>query len=150
MKNYGIDRKIIKEKTLYNIVKVQYFLLQYCAFSKEMRYYYRDTYKDFFTTPTSPFGKNYAVPEGKHCIPVCIITSDLILRENLPQLKKGLVKLLKKHHSHKYLGGFRSIDEVLTSVENMDDTLTWHYSSIDAGRFDFDALPSLEPYKSCA
>ena len=30
----------------------------------------------------------------------------------------------------------------------MDDTLTWHYSCIDAGRFDFDTLPSIAPYIS--
>ena len=148
LKNYGIEHKKFKENVLYRIAQVEYFFLQYCAHSQGMRDYYKHTYKEHFTAHPPRFKENYSVPEGKHCNPVCLVTSDLILRENLPQLKKGLVKLLKKHHSHKFLGGFRSIDEVLTSVENMDDTLTWHYSSIDAGRFDFDTLPSLEPYIS--
>lgn len=148
MKNYGIERKKFKENALYRIAQLEYFFLQYCAHSEGMRDYYKHTYKEHFTTHPFRIRKNYSVPEGKHCNPVCLITSDLILRENLPLLKKGLVKLLKKHHSHKFLGGFKSIGEILTSVENMDDTLTWHYSSIDAGRFDFDTLPSLEPYIS--
>ena len=89
-----------------------------------------------------------AIPSGKHCYPTCLITSDLILRENLPQLKRGLVKLLKKHHSHKFLGGQKSIEDILDSIENMDDTLTWSYSSIDAGRFDFEDLPQIASYIS--
>lgn len=148
MKYYGIERKKAKEKVLYKIAQIAYFLRQYFARSESMRDYYKHTYKEHFTTHPPLFKHDYSIPKGKHCNPVCLITSDLILRENLPQLKKGLVKLLKKHHSHKFIGGFKSIEEVLTSVENMDDTLTWHYSTIDAGRFDFDTLPALEPYIS--
>ena len=122
--------------------------MQYCARSDKLRDYYKYAYREHFTNHPPRIRHNYAVPGGKHCKPVCLITSDLILRENLPLLKKGLVKLLKKHHSHKFISGSKTIDEVLTSVENMDDTLTWHYSSIDAGRFDFDALPSLAAYIS--
>lgn len=132
MKNYGIERKKFKENILYKIAQVEYFLLQYCALSQGMRDYYKYTYKEHFPVHSPHFRENYSIPEGKHCNPVCYVTSDLILRENLPQFKNGLVRLLKKHHSHKFLGVFRSIDELLTSVENMDDTLTWHYSCIDA------------------
>lgn len=148
LKNYGIERKKAKERALYKIAQLDYFFLQYCARSAEMREYYKHTYREHFTVHPSRIKYSYSIPKGKHCNPVCLITSDLILRENLPQLKRGLVKLLKKHHSHKFLGGFKSIDDILTSVENMDDTLTWHYTSIDAGRFDFDALPALAPYIS--
>ncbi|MBQ3211774.1 MAG: hypothetical protein IJB09_09800 [Oscillospiraceae bacterium] len=148
MKDYGVERKKFIENTLYRVAQLEYFFLQYCARSRRMREHYKGTYKDYFITKLPCIRENYSIPNGKHCNPVCLITSDLILRENLPLLKRGLVKLLKKHHSHKFLGGFRSIDEVLTSVENMDDTLTWHYTSIDAGRFDFDLLPSLQPYIS--
>lgn len=148
LKNYGIERKKFKENILYKIAQVEYFLLQYCALSQGMRDYYKYTYKEHFLVHSPHFRENYSIPEGKHCNPVCYVTSDLILRENLPQFKNGLVRLLKKHHSHKFLGVFRSIDELLTSVENMDDTLTWHYSCIDAGRFDFDTLPSIAPYIS--
>ena len=148
MKNYGISRKLIKEKILYKVAQLQYFFLKHFARSDKMRDFYTYTYSRHFT-PQSPNPRHdYSVPAGKHCRPVALVTSDLILRENLPQLKRGLVKLLKNHHSHKFLGGFKSIEDILDSVENMDDTLTWSYSSIDAGRFDFDSLQDIAPYIS--
>ena len=148
LKNYGINRKLIKEKILYRVAQMQYIFLKHFARSDKMRDFYKYTYNRHFTKQATNPRHDYAIPEGKHCRPVALITSDLILRENLPQLKRGLVKLIKNHHSHKFLGGFRSIEDVLDTVENMDDTLTWSYSSIDTGRFDFDALHEISPYIS--
>ena len=145
LKNYGINRKLIKEKILYRVAQMQYIFLKHFARSDKMRDFYKYTYNRHFTKQATNPRHDYAIPEGKHCRPVALITSDLILRENLPQLKRGLVKLIKNHHSHKFLGGFRSIEDVLDTVENMDDTLTWSYSSIDTGRFDFDALHEISP-----
>lgn len=50
----------------------------------------------------------------------------------------GFIKLLKKQFSHKFVGGHKSIDEILKCIENMDDTLTSWYDWIDVGRFDFE------------
>ena len=139
MKNYGIDKKIRKEKFLYSVAKIQHFLKQYSTKDKKMREYHKDTYNRYFVNPTFFLHKDdYSIPKDKYCIPTCLLTSDLILREDIPKLKKGLKKLIKKHYSHKFLGGHHSIEEVLNSVENMDDTQTWRYTGIDAGRFDFE------------
>ena len=148
MKKYGISQKLKKEKLLYKIAQGQYFLLKHFARSDKMRDFYKHSYDRNFVLKKPILKRNYSIPKGKHCRPVSIVTSDLILRENLPQLKRGLVKLIKKHHSHKFLGGFKSIEEILDIIENMDDTLTWSYSSIDAGRFDFDSLPDVSVYIS--
>lgn len=146
MKYYGISRKLAKEKMLYSVAKFQYFYLKH--FARKMRDFYRYSYNRHFTAQATSSKHDYSIPKEKHCRPVSIVTSDLILRENLPQLKRGLVQLLKKHHSHKFLGGFNSIERILNSVESMDDTLTWSYSSIDAGRFDFDSIKEVAPYIS--
>lgn len=149
MKNYGISKKIRKEKFLYFIAKMQYFLKQYCVKEKGMRDYYRSTYKEYFVTPEFLLHKDdYSIPKEKYCIPTGLLTSDLILREDIPTLKKGLKKLIRKHYSHKFLGGHHSIDEVLKSVENMDDTQTWRYTGIDVGRFDFEINKHLKKYIS--
>ena len=149
MKNYGIDKKIRKEKFLYSVAKIQHFLKQYSTKDKKMREYHKDTYNRYFVNPTFFLHKDdYSIPKDKYCIPTCLLTSDLILREDIPKLKKGLKKLIKKHYSHKFLGGHHSIEEVLNSVENMDDTQTWRYTGIDAGRFDFETNKKLNRYIS--
>ena len=148
MKNYGLDQKKFIEQALYRIAQLRYYLLQHIVRSKENRNHNRYTYNRFFK-PHAPISKfDYSIPRGKHCNPTCVITSDLILRENLPQLKHGLIKLLKKHYSHKFWGVHRSIEDILDSIEKMDDTLTWSYTSIDVGRFDFDSLPQIASFIS--
>lgn len=151
MKNYGLNKKLLNEKVLYKLVEFKYFILQYISKSENMRDFYKHSYDSYFKSQDNKKSfrqkhENYAVPEGKHCIPVCVVTSDLILRENIDELKKGLVKLLKNNYSHKFLGGFHSIDEILKRIENMDDTLTWWYTSIDVGRFDFESQENLSSY----
>ncbi len=138
MRYYGIIRKRYIEKTIYSIVKLKYFCSQYATLDKEKRDRRKSSYIRNFVEPHQFIVENLAIPEGKYYTPICIITSDLVLRENISQLKSGLIKLLKKQYSHKFLGGHRSIDEILRNIENMDDTLTSWYDWIDIGRFDFE------------
>lgn len=138
MRFYGILRKRYIEKIMYNIVKLKCFCSQYTTLNKERRDRRKFSYIRSFVKPYLFRDENLSIPEGKYYIPICIITSDLVLRENIPQLKSGLIKLLKKQYSHKFLGGQRSIDEILKNIENMDDTLTSWYDWVDIGRFDFE------------
>lgn len=87
---------------------------------------------------------DYSIPKEKYCSPACLIVSDLVLREDLATLKKGLGKLLSKHYSHKFLGGVKSQDEIMHIIENMDDTQTWWYDGIEIGRFDFETKKNLK------
>lgn len=108
-----------------------------------MRDFYKNSYEKYLkhqpgTVDFRQRRGDCAIPKDKHCVPVCVVTSDLILRENIDELKRGLKKLLKNNYSHKFIGGFKSIDEILKSIENMDDTFAWWYTSIYAGRFDFE------------
>lgn len=138
MRYYGIIRKRCIEKIKYNMLKLKYFCSQYTTLNKEKRDRRKFTYIHSFVESHQFRNKNLAIPEGKYYTPICIITSDLVLRENIPQLKSGLIKLLKKQYSHKFLGRQQSIDEILRNIENMDDTLTSWYNWIDIGRFDFE------------
>lgn len=139
MRYYGIERNKYIELIIYNIVKFKEFCCQYTTFDEEKKENRKAFYKGNFAEPYHlNRGQSLEVPEGKYYTPICIITSDLILRENIPQLKFGLIKLLKKQFSHKFFGGHKSIDEILKCIENMDDTLTSWYDWIDVGRFDFE------------
>ncbi len=138
MRYYGVKRKRNIEKIKHKFVKLKCFVLQYITFKKARREDRKRAYVRNFVEPHQFSDEDSSIPDGKYYVPVCIITSDLILRENIPQLKSGLIKLLKRHYSHKFFGGQQSIDEILKNIENMDDTLTSWYDWIDIGRFDFE------------
>lgn len=144
MKNYGIDRMRCKEQLLFSFVRAKYSVLKHLTRSKKKKELYTYYYSNRFRRGKRHSDSSFAVPHGKHCIPVCLLTSDLILRDNLPTLKSGLVRLLRELSTHKYLTISRSIDDVLESIETMDDTLTWSFQSTRIGLFDF------EPHKDLA
>ena len=145
MKNYGIDKKIKNENKLYRLAKIHYFLKQYFCRNKEQRKNNKQLYNDYFVSPKFfLFKRDYSIPSEKYCKPACLVVSDLILREDLDVLKKGLVKLLSKHYSHKFLSTHKSIDEIIHIIENMDDTQNWWYDGLDVGRFDFETNKRLK------
>ena len=125
-------------KIIYSIEKLRRFCSQYTTLDKKKREHRKFNYIHSFVEPYKFRGENLGIPERKYYTPICIITSDLVLRENIPQIKSGLIKLLKKQYSHKFFGGQQSIDEILRNIEEMDDTLTSWYDCIDIGRFDFE------------
>ena len=143
MRYYGIIRKRSIEKIIYSIMKLKLFCYQYTTLDKKKRERRKFAYINSFVEPHQHREENSGIPEGKYYTPICIITSDLVLRENIPQLKSGLIKLLKKQYSHKFFGGHHSIDEILRNIEKMDDTLTSWYNCIDIGRFDFESDSTL-------
>ena len=148
MRYYGITKKRLIEEIMYRIVKFRYFCSQYIVLDKEKRNQRKLIYVRNFVEPYQIKSQSLAIPEEKYYKPICIITSDLVLRENIPQLKTGLIKLLKKQYSHKFIGGHRSINKILKSIENMDDTLTSWYDWIDVGRFDFERDNNLSQFIS--
>lgn len=143
MRYYGIIRKRYFEKIMYSIVKLKRFCSQYTTLDKNTCKRRKFAYIHSFVEPHRLREENLGIPERKYYIPICIITSDLVLRENIPQLKSGLLKLLKKQYSHKFFGGQKSIDEIIRNIEEMDDTRTSWYNCIDIGRFDFERDSSL-------
>lgn len=148
MKDYGIAAKKHREKVMFSMVKTKWDALQHLHFSSKKREFYKSLHEDLIEPQDFLRKFDYSMPQGKYCIPVCLITSDLVLRENIAQLKEGLKKLIAKHYSHKFLGGFKSLDEVLMAVDTMDNTLTWYYPSFSVGRFDYDSISSISPYVS--
>lgn len=138
MRFYGIKFKKRKEKFKFYVAKFKLFTLQFLALSKDKREQKRYWYNELFVDEFKLRKKNYSIPTGKYYIPICVVTSDLILRENISDLQSGLIKLIKHQYSHKFIGGTQSIDEIIFNIENMDNTLNSWYNSVRAGRFDFE------------
>lgn len=144
MKNYGLNRMKHREQIVYNFVRAKYFVLKYATRSEKKKEFYDHLYTRHFKKQKTCFDHDYSIPYNKHCDPVCLLTSDLILRDDIPALKKGLVRLLRELTTHKYITINRSFDEIVKTIETMDDTLTWSSQSTRIGIFDF------EPYKDLA
>lgn len=143
MKFYGIKRKRNIEKIVFRAIKLKKFISQYTVLNNEKRMRRKFNYKNAFTERNPLRDKSLAIAEGKYLTPFCMVTSDLVLRENIPQMKAGLKKLLKKQYSHKFLGGYTSIEKILKSIENMDNILNSWHESINLGRFDFETVGRL-------
>ena len=148
MKYYGIRYKKFREFSTYQLAKLKYFCSQYTTFSKKKRDRRKANYNIYFRNPHHFKDGNLAIPTGKYCIPICVITFDVILKENIPQLKSGLKKLLRQNLSHKFVGGFQSLDKIFSFIETMDSTLSSWYSWIDVGRCDFEKDNLLKQYIS--
>lgn len=148
MKYYGIKHRKFREFLTYQLAKIRYFCSQYTTFSKKVRDRRKANYNLYFRNPYHFKDGNLAIPAGKYCIPVCTITFDVVLRENIPQLKFGLKKLLQQNLSHKFLSGPQSLDKIFSCIETMDSSLSSGYSWIDVGRFDFEKDNLLKQYIS--
>lgn len=87
-----------------------------------------------------------SLPEQYYFKPTDIIIYDLIRKEDLPKVKKGLVKLYKKCYSHKFLGSSRSEKDIDRIIQDLDQTLysvdSWYRTSL----FDFAYDDSIDSY----
>jgi len=138
MKYYGIRHKKFYETMAYRFTKCKYFFLQYTTIDERKRNQRKTNYEIYFRNPYRFRDKSSSIPEGKYCSPICAVTYDTVLRENIPQLKSGLKKLLKRNLSHKFVAGAQSLDKIFACIETMDDTLTAWHDWINVGVFDFE------------
>lgn len=148
MKYYGFKKKRYIENIKYKILKLRYSILRYSLFNKDKRDYYKESYNRNFIEPWKFREIDLSIPDEMYFLPICIVTTDLVLREDIPRLKKGLKKMLIKYYSHKFLGGQSSIEEIMKNIENMDDTLTSWYNSVNIGTLDFETDSNLSEYIS--
>ena len=144
MKYYGVNKKIIYENIMYTTIRFRKFITQYTSTKKEIRDFRKSQYADNFINPSDLDTRDLSIPSDKYYIPIYIITSDLILREDIPKLKVGLKRLIKNQYSHKFLGRCQSIDDICFAIDNMDSTLRSSYRSIDIDSLDFENNVSLK------
>ena len=138
MRFYGIKLKKRKEKLEFYVTKIKLFILQFIALNKDSKEQKKFWYNQLFNHRTKIRLENCSIPEGKYYIPICFVTSDLILRENISDLQSGLIKLTKHQYSHKFFGGLQVGDEIISNIGNMDNILGYWYNSVSADRFDFE------------
>lgn len=76
-------------------------------------------------------------------IPEALIVSDIILKEKLTDVKKGLKQVLKNQLSHKFLGIYKSEQDIDDLVNSLDLAITEGKSWQRIGRFDVENIKKL-------
>jgi len=120
MKYYGIRRKIQQEDRRYALQKAQARIK--AKIPGKGKEYREEWYKEQYTNEGISHRRigeieDSSIPEGKDCGLYCIVTSDLIRREDITDFQKGIKKLPFLHfhyatfrqasrlHRHKTLSG---------------------------------------------
>lgn len=147
MKFYGVRRQKLNEDVNYLIARIGTLIKSFMVFDKDKRKQRKLWYKQLFKDKCS-IGKytSFSIPKGKYYIPISIVATDLVAKENISVLKKGVKKLLLKYTSHKFFGRQPSISEIFETIDEMDDTFTSWSTFVDCGRFDFSRNKKLSQY----
>lgn len=135
LKKTEFAKRINKENRKYVIVKLKSYLLMKFSLG-EMRKN-REFAHSIFENYHSFDENNNSLPEKKYFKPTDIVLYDLIKKEDLPDVKKGLIKLLKKCYSHKYIWGGRSENDIDELISGLDQTLNSGKSWYNIGYFDY-------------
>ena len=134
MKHYGIDRQKLKNKLLYELIKKRMWILK--TFRGGVYIY---NYKDIAEGQPSFLHYDNSIPKDKYYKIHQIVVSDLISRDDLGLLQKGLKKLIKKRLSSKFMiPATEGINQMIHDIECMDSTLLSWRDQIDCGMFDFE------------
>ena len=145
MKYYGIRRKKRRERFIYWYAKYSIKIKGTlpCKHHKYFKQSYNYTFREvnFFTH------ENNEIPKGHWFRLNQIVTSDLILRENIGELQKGIRTLLRKYRAgDRFINlNIDSLEKICRTIDEMDSSLLQWHNSYDCGVFEFQS----ENLKSC-
>ena len=121
MKFYGIKQEKWIEEIQYQTAKIKTFLKAYLEINKTKRQYKQEWYKHLYReADIAGMDGSNSIPVAKYYIPVSVITTDLVAKEDITNLKEGLKQFVMKYMSHKFLGGTSSIYEMNKAINNIN------------------------------
>lgn len=137
MKYYGLKMKKRHDDLTYWYAKTRARVKSY--FPSKHRDHYKTNYQNIFENDYSFHKFNNGVPEGHWLKLEQIVTSDLVYREDIGKLQKGIRNLLKQHRSgDRFIGlPVDGLDEICKRIDRMDAVLLSGYDSCKCGIFDF-------------
>lgn len=140
MKYYGLKNKIKKERFLYFYAKKRAKFLSIIP-GKEKAFWKRNyslIYEDNFSYKRD----NNSLPDNSFFDLYSIVIADLIRRENIKQLQKGIRLLLQKRRSNRFISlPIDGLDEICKKIEQMDESLLAWYNTVECGLFEFKNHP---------
>ena len=134
---YGIKRKIRNEDYFYSFAKTNTKIKGIVP--GRHRAYFKRNYPFIFETDYTFRDTDNSLPNGHFLKLNQIVTSDLICRDDIVNLQKGLRRLLKKHRAGDRFWAlpYEGLEEICLKINTMDSTLPSWYEDIRCGAFDF-------------
>ena len=136
MRFYGIRKSVQRERFRYEVTKAFEYVTSLLEPNKNKREtkkeYYRARFKD-----GPVIKRDNSIPAGKYYIPISLVITDLVAKEDVKSLRIGIDRLIKGHLSHKFYGGGPSLEDLGQWLDSVNRSLGSSDSWLRCGRFDF-------------
>lgn len=140
LKYYGLKDKIKKEDFLYLYAKRRAKLLS--ILPGKRRKFWKSNYDNIFECDHWGLRDDNSLPDDSVFDMYSIVVADLIRREDINQLQKGIRVLLQKRRSNRFLTApIEGLDEICKRIEQMDASLLAWYNVVECGVFEFKNHP---------
>lgn len=140
MKYYGIKDKIKKEELLYFYAKNRTKMMSLLPGKRNT--FWKNNYQMIYKDEYYHRPDDNSIPENGTYQLYSFVVADLIRREDIGKLQKGIRYLLKKRRSNRFLAApHEGLDEICKKIEQMDASLLSWYNTVDCGIFEFKNHP---------
>lgn len=132
--------KIKKEDFLYSYAKHRAKLLSLLPGKRKT--FWKNNYNNIYGYDHFDLRDDNSLPDNSFCDIYSIVVADLIRREEIKQLQKGIRLLLQKRRSNRFLAApIEGLDEICKRIEQMDSSLLAWYNVVECGLFEFKNHP---------
>lgn len=146
MKKTKYIKTIEKENFAFNRVKFLLWLKMKLSISKEKRESKRRTLEIFDDMDNLSHLQINSLPDNIYYKPTDILIYDLLQKQDLDKIKKGIFSLFKQNMSHKFVTTGRSEDDISNVIYDLDHTISPSKSWYWIGVFDFANNAKIDRY----
>lgn len=140
VKYYGLKNKYLKEEFIYRYAKANVKIKSVLPGKK--REFWKDHYSLMYRERYSLRNNDNSLPANHTFYLKSFIVADMIRREDIYKLQKGIKRMLKKYRSGRFLDFYNDgLDEICDKIEHMDSTLSSWYTQVECGLFEFKNHP---------
>ncbi len=134
-RGFRTDQK--KHRIKFQIIKASRYLKAHTALNKDRRNNLITGYNYIFKDNHS-FERNNAIAENKFYTPISIIVQELVSKERIQNVKKGLKRLISSNSTHKFIGAVILESDVDDLMLFLDNSISGSESWRRMGRYDFE------------
>lgn len=146
MKKTKYIKTIEKENFEFNRVKFLLWLKMKLSISKEKRENRRRTLEIYDNMKDFEHLQINSLPDNIYYKPTDILIYDLLQKQDLKKIKKGIFSLFKHNMSHKFVTTATSQDDISKAIQDLDHTISSSKSWYRIGLFDFANNAKIDRY----
>lgn len=140
LKYYGIKDKIKREEFLYFYAKYRTKMMSFLPGKRNS--FWKNTYQMIYEDEYYHRPDDNSIPEKDTYQLYSLVVADLIRREDIGKIQKGIRYLLRNRRSNRFLAApHEGLDEICKKIEQMDASLLSWYDTVNCGIFEFTNHP---------